>query len=73
MILAGCLAAFVAISYGLKQALRATYRETTTRTTTPIHRENVRGDERPEVYIEMSCIKYYSHIDGRSIDDLVCK
>jgi len=38
-----------------------------------IHQENVIGDEKPETYVEINGVKYYSHVDGKDISDLVKK
>ena len=32
---------------------------------------NVRGNEKPETYVEVGGVKYYSHIDGKDLSDLV--
>lgn len=44
-----------------------------TRDTTPesIHQEQVIGKVAPETYVELNGVKYYSHIDGKSVEDLV--
>jgi len=33
--------------------------------------QNVLGNEKPETYVEVDGVKYYSHIDGKEISDLV--
>jgi len=40
-------------------------------TAVPIEQRNVIGDDQPETFIEREEVRYYSHIDGRSIDYLV--
>ncbi|MDP3698331.1 MAG: hypothetical protein Q8R47_01975 [Nanoarchaeota archaeon] len=35
--------------------------------------QNVLGNEKPETYVEINGIKYYSRIDGEDISDLVKK
>ncbi len=35
--------------------------------------ENVLGNEKPETYVELNGVKYYSRIDGKDISDLVKK
>lgn len=34
-------------------------------------RQNVLGNEKPETYVEVDGVKYYPHIDGKDISDLV--
>lgn len=33
--------------------------------------QNVLGNEKPETYVEVNGVKYYSHVDGKEISDLV--
>lgn len=33
--------------------------------------QNLLGNEKPETYVEINGVKYYSHIDGKEISDLV--
>ncbi len=35
--------------------------------------QNVLGNEKPETYLEINGIKYYSRVDGKEISDLVKK
>ena len=37
----------------------------------PVYERNVLGDERPETYIEVNGVKYFSRFDGRDVSDLV--
>ncbi|HLD40287.1 MAG TPA: hypothetical protein VJB13_04050 [Candidatus Nanoarchaeia archaeon] len=34
---------------------------------------NVLGNEQPEIFVEVNGVKYYSHVDGKDISDLVKK
>lgn len=52
-------------SYGLYNAFLPLIR------TTPLIQQNVLGNEKPETYIEVNGVKYYSHIDGKELSDLV--
>ena len=36
-----------------------------------VTQQNVRGNEKPETYVEVNGVKYYSHIDGKEISDVV--
>ncbi len=36
-----------------------------------IQQGQVLGAEKPEIYIEHNNVKYYSHVDGKEISDLV--
>ncbi len=53
--------------YGLSSDVAAQY----TRKASEIIQKNVRSNPSPEVYIERDGVRYYSHVDGKSIDELV--
>lgn len=36
-----------------------------------IIQKNILGNHRPEVYIEWDGVRYFSHVDGKEISDLV--
>ncbi len=38
-----------------------------------IQDRNVLGGEAPESFIDLGGVRYYSHIDGKDISDLVCE
>ena len=39
----------------------------------PIEQRQVIGDEKADIYIERDGVKYFSHVDGREISDLIQK
>lgn len=36
-----------------------------------VQHQNILGSEKPETYVEMNGVKYFSHIDGKEISDLI--
>ena len=38
---------------------------------TPLIQKNVIGNPQPDLYLERDGVRYYSHVDGKSIDELV--
>ena len=36
-----------------------------------VYQRNILGDDKPETYVEVDGVKYFSHIDGKDISDLV--
>lgn len=38
-----------------------------------IYHQNVLRNEKPETYVEVNGVKYFSHIDGKDLSDLVKK
>ena len=36
-----------------------------------VQQQDVRGNEKPETYVEINGVKYYSHIDGKELSDVV--
>lgn len=38
-----------------------------------VETRNVLGNEAPETFIEAQRVRFYSKIDGQSLDDLVCR
>ena len=64
----GAATALAAIGcYGMYRIVVADY----THNTSEIIQKNVRGNPSPEVYIERDGVRYYSHLDGKSLDELV--
>ena len=37
----------------------------------PIEQKQAIGNSQPDIYIQRDGVKYYSHVDGKSIDELV--
>ena len=37
----------------------------------PIEQKQAIGNSQPDIYIQRNGVKYYSHVDGKSIDELV--
>ena len=37
----------------------------------PLIQKNVLGNPQPDLYLERDGVRYYSHVDGKSIDELV--
>lgn len=52
-------------------ALAETYINSSSSKEQKVYQQNVLGNEKPETYVEVNGVKYYSHIDGKEISDLV--
>ncbi|MEK6939543.1 MAG: hypothetical protein AABX31_02340 [Nanoarchaeota archaeon] len=61
------LSYFSLAGYGLYNVFHALLQ------TPKVVQENVLGNGKPETYIEVNGVKYYSHVDGKDISDLVKK